>query len=60
MNLKSKFNSLNNYRQNMTTSYASFKVTVPAMVFKKDLLNKDNWDDRYVFVKPFVKRTSSR
>ena len=61
MNLKSRFNR--NFRveqlQTKYDHYASFKVTVP-MVFKKDLLNKDNWDDRYVFVKPFVKRTSSR
>ena len=61
MNVKSKCNR--NFRveqlQTKYDHYASFKVTVP-MVFKKDLLNKNHWDDRYVFVKPFVKRTSSR
>ena len=46
INLKSKFNR--NFRveqlQTKYDHYASFKVTVP-ITFKKDLLNKDNWDD---------------
>ena len=61
INLKSKFNR--NFRveqlQTKYDHYASFKVTVP-ITFKKDLLNKDNWDDNHVFVKSFVKRPSPR
>ena len=60
-NLKSKFNR--NFRveqlQTKYDHYASFKVTVP-ITFKKDLLNKDNWDDNHVIVKSFVKRPSPR
>ena len=58
MNLKSKFNR--NFRveqlQTKYDHYASLKVTEP-MVFKKDVLNKDDWNDRYMFVKLFMKRT---
>ena len=61
INLISKFNR--NFRveqlQTKYDHYASFKVTVP-ITFKKDLLNKDNWDDNHVFVKSFVKRPSPR
>ena len=59
INLKSKFNR--NFRveqlQTKYDHYASFKVTVP-LTFKKNLLNKDNWDDNHVFVKSFVKKPS--
>ena len=60
INLKSKFNRNFRVEQLQTKyEYASFKVTVP-ITFKKDLLNKDNWDDNQVFVKSFVKRPSPR
>ena len=61
INLKSKFNRNFGVEQLQTKydHYSSFKVTVP-ITFKKDLLNKDNWDDNHVFVKSFVKRTSPR
>ena len=63
INLESKFNR--NFRvellQTKYDHYASFKVTVTVPItFKKDLLNKDNWDDNHVFVKSFVKRSSPR
>ena len=58
--LKPKFSRNFRVEQLLQTKYnhyACFKVTLP-ITCKKDLLNKDNWDDNHVFVKSFVKRPS--